>query len=190
MTTKLSSVGEVISGHTFRGAIPHDKDGNYAVVQAKNINKDGTIDNNDLERTIIEKMRSKGTVQDGDVLLSNRGTFRSAVYRGDDTNVIVASSLYILRVQQSDLLPEYLMVFLNSPLGQQHLGILNRGTIIQSIPRQSLLSLDVPVPTIKKQHTAISIYQNYHSRIALYERKTDLHEQVANHALSLLLTHS
>lgn len=189
MTTKLSSLVEVISGHTFRGAIPHDENGNYAVVQAKNINKDGTIDNRDLERTNIEKMRSKGTVQDGDVLLSNRGTFRSAVYRGDGTNVIAASSLYILRVQQSDILPEFLMVFFNSPVGQQHLNILNRGTIIQSIPRQSLLTLGIPVPPLEKQKQAVSIFRNYHSTIALYERKTELHEQVANHALSLLLTH-
>jgi len=189
MTTNLSSIGEVISGHTFRGAIPHDKDGNYAVVQAKNINRDGTVDHDNLIRTTLERMRSKGTAQDGDVILSNRGTFRSAVFRGDDTNVIAASSLYILRIHQSDLLPEYLMVFLNSPQGQRMLESLNRGTIIQSIPRQNLLTLDIPVPTAAKQRQAVDIFHNYHSRMTLYERKTDLDEKIANHALSLLLTH-
>lgn len=189
MTTKLSAIGEVISGHTFRGAIPHENDGNYTVVQAKNINKDGTVDNDNLIRTTLERMRSKGIVQDGDVLLSNRGTFRSAVYRGNDTNLIAASSLYILRVKQSDVLPEFLMVFLNSILGQKSLSILNRGTIIKTIPRQSLLSLDMPVPSLEEQKQAVSIFQNYHARLSLYERKTDLHERVANHALSLLLTH-
>ena len=190
MKTMLSSIGEVISGHTFRGAILHEKDGNYTVIQAKNINKDGTVDSEELIRTTLEKMRSKGTVQDGDVILSNRGTFRSAVFRGDDTNVIAASSLYILRLQRSDVLSEYLMVFLNSSLGQKALGILNRGTIIQAIPRQSLLSLNIPVPTLEKQKQAVSIFQNYHSRIVLYKRKTDLHEKIASHTLSLLLTHS
>ena len=189
MTTNMSSIGEVISGHTFRGAIPHEKEGNYAVVQAKNINKDGTIDNEDLVRTTIEKMRSKGTVQDGDVLLSNRGTFRSAVFRGDDTNVIAASSLYILRMKQSDVLPEFLMVLFNLPQGQKMLDSLNRGTIIKTILRQSLLKIDIPVPAIEKQKQAIGIFKNYHSRISLYERKTELNERVATHALSLLLTH-
>ncbi|MCK5015951.1 MAG: hypothetical protein KAS32_02675, partial [Candidatus Peribacteraceae bacterium] len=92
-------------------------------------------------------------------------------------------------IHQSDLLPEYLMVFLNSLLGQKILESLNSGTIIKAILRQNLLSLDVPVLTIEKQQQAVSIFQNYHSRIALYERKTDLHERMANHALSLLLTH-
>lgn len=190
MTTKLSLIGEVILGHTFRSAISHDKNGNFAVVQAKNIHKDGTVDYEELVRITHEKMRSKGTVQDGDVLLSNRGTFRSAVYRGDDTDVIAASSLYILRVQQKSVLPEFLMIFLNSPLGQKVLSSLNRGSIIQTIPRQNLLDLCIPMPSLEKQQQAVSIFHNFHSRIALYGRKIDLHEKITSHALSLLLTHS
>lgn len=160
------------------------------MIQARNINKDGTVDYDKLVRTRLEKMRSKGTVQDGDVLLSNRGTFRSAVYRGEDMNVIAASSLYILRIQQKNVLPDFIMIFLNSPLGQKVLGTLNRGSTIQTIPRQSLLTLDVPILSIEKQQQAVSIFQNFHSRIALYERKTDLHEKMTSYALSLLLTHS
>jgi restriction endonuclease S subunit len=189
MQIKMSSIGEVISGHTFRGAIPHDKDGNFAVVQAKNIKTDGTIDNENLVRTTLENMRSKGTVQDGDVLLSNRGTFRSAVFRGDDTNVIAASSLYVLRVQRSDILPEYLMVFLNAPLGQKILESVCTGTIMKTIPRKDFLSLNIFLPTIEKQQQAIAIFQNYYRRMALYERKTDIHEKITDYALSLLLTH-
>ena len=185
----MSSIGEVISGYTFRGAIAHDDKGNYSVVQAKNINKDGTVSYEDLIRTSIEKMRSKGLVENGDVLLSNRGTFRSAIFRSSKTNNIAASSLYILRITTGKVLPEYLMVFLNSPVGQKLLQSLNTGTIIKTIPRQNLLNLEIPVPSVEKQQQAVTIYQNYHSRVSLYEKKVNIEKNIASKALSLLIPH-
>lgn len=189
MAASIADFGEIILGHSFRGAISATPNGNYTVLQAKNIERDGTIYLDDLVTISMEKIRSKGFVHDGDVLLSNRGTFRSAVYRGKQENVIAASSVYIIRMRDDRVLPEFLMVFLNSLMGQNLLQNLDRGTIIRTLSKKNLLTmLPVPLPSLELQKRAVHVFRNYHSRAVLYERKATLEKQVAYQAIISLLS--
>ena len=188
MEFRLSNLVQVVVGHTFRTAIAHDEKGNFDVVQAKNINSTGALDR-DLTKTNIEKTRTKAFVQNGDILLTNRGAFRAAQYEGADKNIIAASSLYILRVNDLEkLLPKYLAIYLNSKAGQISLDSKNRGATVRSLPKSSLLDIVVPIPSPKDQKRIISINENYKNREHMYKRKAQLHKEIAHETIYKLIT--
>ncbi len=189
MQNILAEVGEIILGHTFRGAIVDTPNGNYYVLQAKNIRGEGTLEAKDLTATFLDGTKMKALARDRDVVLSNRGTFRAAVFKDARQNVLAASSIYLIRIRDhAQCLPEYLAIFLNSHEGQNLLEGMNRGTLIKSLPKKSLLGLSVPLPALHVQKTVIDIQKNYAARADLYERKLRLEEQIANQTIASLIS--
>ena len=187
MEFRLSNIVQVITGHTFRSAIPYEKEGNFFVAQAKSIS--GGELSLDFTKTSIEKTRTKGLCQKRDILLTNRGTFRAAIYEGEIENLIAASSVFILRINnRNKVLPEYLRIYLNSKPGQQKLNNQNRGATIKSLSKSSLLEISIPVPSVENQKQIISIYENYYSRKGMYQEQARLHKEIANYTINKLIT--
>lgn len=185
----LEDIGDIILGHSFREAIENTSDGNFSVLQAKNIGSGGSVQTEDLTSTFLEGTRTKALVQDQDVILSNRGTFRAGVFMGNHENVLAASSLYIIRVHDREkCLPEYLAIYLNSREGQLLLESVNRGSLIRSLPKGNLAKLRIPVPSLKIQQSVVDIHNNYQARAELYRRHSHLAEAIANQAISILIS--
>jgi hypothetical protein len=184
---KLIDFAQIISGHSFRGAIMEQLDGDFLVLQTKNIMTDGSIDH-DFVRIHIDNYREKSSIQKGDVLLSNRGNFKAAVYQDEVRNVIVASSIYILRTDSSVIIPEYLAIFLNSKTGQRILQEHNRGAFIKSLPKSSLINLQIPVLDMKQQQKVVKIHNNYLAREKLYLRRAKLQKNIADNTIYNLIT--
>ena len=187
MNLKITDFAEIALGHTFRGAIEEGINGNYRVIQAKNINSNRDL-NADLISIHLDSSRTKGVVKNNDVLLSNRGSFKSAVYYGNSKNLIASSSLYVLKIKNNKVLPEYLSIYLNSSLGQKSLLECNRGAFIKSLPKSNLVDLTIPVPTLEKQERIIKIHDNYSNRERLYVRRAELQKNIADGAISNLIT--
>ena len=189
MQISITDIGEVILGHSFREAVKNDSNGNYFILQAKNIDRDGKVETEDLPTTFLESTKRKALVQDRDVILSNRGTFRAGVLYGNQKNILAASSLYIIRMHERErYLPEFLAIFLNSQAGQALLEGMNRGTLIKSLPKGSLLELPVPIPPLSTQQTVIDIHRNYSARSNLYERKIRIEERITNKTISTIIS--
>lgn len=189
MEKMLEEIGEIVLGHTFREAIENTPDGNYCILQAKNIRGEGAVETKGLVRTFLEGTKTKALVRTEDVILSNRGTFRAGVFKGGGQNILAASSVYIIRIHDHQIcLPDYVAIFLNSQEGQNLLESMNRGTLIKSLPKKSLSGLRMPVPPVSKQKAAIDIHKNFHTRLGLYERKSLIEKNVAYKAISALIS--
>jgi len=185
---QLSNFAEILLGYAFRGAIEEDLHGNCCVLQAKNIDQSGTL-SYDFVKTSLEKKKSRAYVKDKDIVLSNRGTFRAGLYKGNDKDLIASSSVYLIRVQDNTkVLPEYVEIFLNSKFGQAELESINSGTLIRSLPKGDLLNLKIPLPSIKDQKMIIVIHENHRIRNRLYEKKARIHKNLADYAIYKLIT--
>jgi restriction endonuclease S subunit len=187
-TEQIKAIAEVIAGYTFRTAIQNDDRGDMLVVQAKDILHDNKVNCHGLPRVTIQNLRSIATLEQNDVLFSCRGVFRAGVLSENIQNAIGSASLYILRLKNDKVLPEYLSIYLNSNTGQKYIQQILSGTIIKTILRRELEDLPVIVPSIQRQKQIIEIYNNWDKRESLLVKKIMLNKKITEGAINYLLT--
>lgn len=182
----IKEISQVIPGYTFRGAIQQDNSGNSFVIQAKNVIRGMLYVDERLLTRIVNPSNGRVTsLQNGDVLLVARGmkagAFRSTVFASDTQNVIASSSVHIIRVTRSHILPEYLSYYLNSAQGQYALSQIVSGSYIGAILRRRLENeIDIPVPPIQTQKTLVDLFENLQAQQHICEQKNEIHQQIIN----------
>ncbi len=184
----VKQVARVAAGYTFRKAIKGSPDGQSRVIMAKNINEHGAINYEDLTNISDIPNRSNALVENGDVLLSSRGVFRAGVFWDKMESVVAASSTFILRVKNTEVVPEYVAIYLNSEAGQAGIQKILTGSTIKTILRKSLENLKIPIPALSIQKQIINISQNIQKREALLNKKINLSKNIAEGAIKKLLT--
>ena len=196
MFSKLQDLVAIDSGYSFRGAIEDSLNGHCCVLQASNI-KQGLVGGL-LAQVDLPKLNDRHIVRGGDIVLSNRGNFKAGLIDNDglayavaakhDLPAIIASSLFRLRVlDSSGLLPDYLVLWFNSSLGQQSLEGLSLGAAIKNITKSALKDLSIHVPSLAKQQQVVAIYRNSQQRQQLYKRQLELQQQIADAAIKQLI---
>ena len=187
MNKNLAEIAKVMSGYSFRGAVPANKNGRNKVIQVRD------IDDIYLDSTSIETFSDidKAVVKDGDILLAMRGTESSGLkvdmVEGQKDQCMASSSLCILRIANNTVLPEYLLFYLGSSCGQQRLKSLLAGATVKTIVKKELANLQIPIPSIRKQKQVIQIAKNIYKQQQLLSQKNTLLAIVADNIIS---THS
>lgn len=182
---KLHEFSTVIAGYTFRGAIAPKENGDIVVVQAKDIIQGVPITEVDtLTKISYNALTYTGHLEKNDVLLVARGmksgAFRSTMFVSGASNVIASSSLHIIRITASKVLPEYVSQYLNSPEGQEALSQIVSGSYIGALPRRELEKILVPLPSLQKQRTLVNLYQNVREQQRIFDRKSILNQGIIN----------
>lgn len=154
----LKDIAEVIAGYSFRTAIQGKEDASLFALQAKNILDGSTVDENNLDGIDFENYRSKAIVKRGDVVVSSRGSFRAGSVSSKSKNIIAASSVYILRIKNEGVLPEYLAIYMNSIEGQKQLIESATGAAVKAIRKNDLENISVVVPRVETQEKIIRLY--------------------------------
>ncbi len=185
---QIKDITDVITGYTFRTAIHNDDNGDISIIQAKDILHNGQVNCMDIPKITIENFRSNAILKQNDVLLSCRGVFRAGVLDENLKNAIGSASLYILRLKDNKVLPEYLSIYLNSNIGQRQIKQILSGTIIKTILRKELENLSIIIPSIKKQKQIIDIYKNWQKREDLLNKKIIFNKNIANSTINHILT--
>lgn len=188
MQIKIKQIVDVITGYTFRGAIQEYPDSSLFVLQAKNIEKDTlSINVSDLVAAVCDTSHTKAFIKPKDVVISNKGVFRSAVVRSNK-KILASSSVYILRVKDNKLVfPEYLALYLNSPIGQQKLNHLMTGAAIKYILRKDIENINIHLISLEDQRKLVDFYYNIFTQINLLERKCDIMKNIVNGTLNKIL---
>lgn len=154
---KLKEVAEV-----FRGKSILKKDttlGSIGVLNLSNI-ENGEIDYSGLD-TIEEEERKikRYELNDGDVVLSCRGTaIKSAVFTAQDRTIIASANLLVIRPGK-EVLGEYLKIFLESPVGVAMIKSFQRGTTIMNINHLDIMEMEIPLLSFAEQQEIINTYQ-------------------------------
>ena len=177
---KIKEIASVIAGYTFRGAIKENSEGMLYVLQAKNIKDELIIGGKMLVKTKFNTSHTKAFARDGDVAVSTRGMFRSAVLRSSK-KIIASSSVYLLRLNSDcSILPEYLSIYLNSAFGQKDIMQITTGAAIKLILRKDLENIKIPVLPLSQQEKVVALYQNIKLQENLLKRRNELHQNIMN----------
>lgn len=126
------------------------------VVSAKDIKDNFIISNSDHLTKISHPIYEDRLVKKDDILLSNRGYFKAGVF-SLEKNTIAASSVYILRIKKDVVLPEYLVIWINSKKGQNEINKNTTGTMIKTILKSELENIKIEIPIMEKQKKIIEL---------------------------------
>lgn len=183
----INEIAEVVAGYAFRGAITSDVAGNALVFQAKDlVQGDPFNDVSTLAKIFHDTPGHAGYLKRNDILLVARGmksgSFRSTVFASDVPNVIASSSVHVIRIISTDVLPEYVSHYLNSKEGQDALSQIVSGSYVGALPRKELEQIDVPIPTLRKQEAIVSLYNNMRAQQQILDRKSEIKQNIINEA--------
>lgn len=175
--TQLCNIAEIRAGYPFRGSVPNMPDGKCQVIQPKDVFGGGIINEIALRFT-PERLKPDHLLKDGNILLSSRGEFKAALYKGNN-KTIASNLLFVLSVKEKYFLPEYLVFYLNSKSGQAQMTARKNPGTLQAIVRSGIESLDIPSLPIKKQKLLAETY-------FLLLREKELSQRLAEEKTKLL----
>ncbi|HMT74372.1 MAG TPA: restriction endonuclease subunit S [Chitinophagaceae bacterium] len=106
------------------------------------------------------KVTEKHLLQEGDILFAAKGTKNfAAVYESHNPPAVASTSFFVIRLNESRVLPAYLAWYLNHPLIAKQLKEQAIGTATPSISKAVLEQLEIPVPAVQKQKLIIELQE-------------------------------
>ena len=124
---------------------------NYRYLQLNNIN-DGVVDEDLLYISEVPERFKKYIAKPGDIILSKMNIpAKVTVIENDQTDLLVSSNLFIIRVDQEKISPYYIKAFLETEAGSKALSMISAGTRVTVIPVRDLAKLRIPIVDSEKQ---------------------------------------
>ncbi len=157
---QLKSIASIRMGVTLRGrdATRAVESGSCRLVRISDISQDGSWLNMDFARIEPdERIRDEQFLQAGDVLFPNRGNRTTAiVYRLSESRALAGAQFFMLRPDQTLVIPEYLAWYLRSEESARHFEAHRKGTYVQIIQRSDLAELELPLPSLEVQRKIVA----------------------------------
>ncbi len=175
---RFADIAEIHAGYPFRGAIPNNPTGNIRIIQFKDYNSNGKIDYEDLNRFSVSNIKDSYLLKKGDILVSSRGSFKSAVFDGDEDTVAVGI-LFVATLTSSSFLPEYVSAYLNSAQGQAQFMALQNVGLTQAVTRAEIERLEIPIIPLEIQKKMSKI-------CFLYQEEQEIMAKLLNYQKSLI----
>jgi len=182
---KLEEIARISSGHSFRRRIEYQENGRLLVVTGKDIGNTFYLQKKDLTK-IDKEVHQDKLIEQGDVLLSARGKFK-AVVSSVKENLIAASSVYVLKIDKDVLLPEYLVLWLNSKIGQAEINKKVTGATIKILLKKDLENIKIEVPELIIQREIVEFYKTTQELKDKLKIKSEKVENIFEGALAKMI---
>lgn len=158
--------------------------GEIVYLQARHFDENGELAETLYPDLEADSKIHKHLLKKGDVLFAAKGARNFAAWYENDTIPAVAStSFFVIRLNDTTVLPGYLVWFLNHPGTQTLLKGQARGSSIASISKAVLSELEIPVPTIQKQKLILQLYKLRNKEKNLKQQIEILREKEIQHLL-------
>lgn len=146
----LGELADVQMGYPFRSRLEHDPLGDVAVIQMKDIDDGNLLRTKEAIKTTLPKGKTRHLLRAGDLLFRSRGRSNGVALVAEGIGPAVLAAPMLL-IRPHNVLPAYLLWYLNAPPTQTQLAALARGTSVQMISAEALTTLDVPLPSLATQ---------------------------------------
>lgn len=159
MKKKLKDIADVTIGQSFRSRLERDDNPNIAVVQMKDLTAGNIIDSTSLIQVYVKKLNDRQLVKKGDIVFRARGHVNTAAHLNMDIGqaVIAAPLLRIRILKNKNVLPEYLVWWINQSKSQAYMASHAKGTAQMMISKPVIEELCVEVPPLEKQKQIIEL---------------------------------
>jgi restriction endonuclease S subunit len=158
MEVRLEDIAAIRSGYPFRTKIEEVPDGEYGVIQIKDISDVAFTSTENLLRTNLPDVKSDFLLKRGDVLFASRGAKRQATaIDAVLENTVCGSQIFICRLITPQVLPKYLAWFVNQSRAQEYFEAVAGGSYVQIVTKDKLADLRITLPPLEKQHLIVKI---------------------------------
>ena len=157
---ELKYIFSVNSGPTLRDRPADIPPGNIAVIQMKDVSLNDFSINGTPQKISDIGFLEHHYLLKGDILFLRAGANNFAFHYDGKFPVAVASSMFfVLRPIRSDVISEYVFIFLNQYAAQAKLHPIKAGTHVTNVTKAMLEQLNVPLPSIEVQKNIVSAHQ-------------------------------
>lgn len=133
-------------------------DGEISYIQGKDFDAYGRLNNKEIFLTPANTVSERDYLIGGEILFSGKGSRNYAVvWNGEIDNAVASSTFYVLTLISNEIIPDFLVWYLNSDPVQAKLKIIAKGATISNIPKRELQEVKIWIPEIKKQKIIITI---------------------------------
>lgn len=195
MKHSLASIANVHTAVVFRDPAPQDgAEGNVRALAIRDLVAGKPLRWHELPRLHVPARYLSHCLQRGDVVIPSRGDYyRAWLFEGADDPVFPVGQLSVIR-PTLDLDARYLVWHLNEPSTQKRISLLLTGTTIKALTKAALLSLEVEVPPMSKQHQIAELDQTTQEIVAIRHRLNEIDQteiaHVTRQALRMGVTHA
>jgi restriction endonuclease S subunit len=159
MKIKLNNIASIQTGVYAKTNL----EGNAHYLQLRHLNEFGELGSLTQLDLFVDAKMDRHILRDFDLLFVAKGSKNIAtVYRTTPGIAVASSSFLVLRIREESklqILPEYLVWFINTPHIQEKLKGLAKGSGIQSVAISDLANIEILVPNVETQKTILSIQQ-------------------------------
>lgn len=141
-------------GFPFRSRLEHDAAGAIAVVQMKDIDDANLLHVEDAVRVDLADIKEHHLIREGDLVFRSRGRTNSVSLVSADVGPAVLAAPMLL-IRPVDVLPAYVLWYINLPATQATLAAQAEGTSVRMISKAALEALEIPVPSRRKQQLIV-----------------------------------
>lgn len=174
MKTTLGYIANIQTG-IFAKPVPK---GEIVYLQSKHFNEYGQLHallHPDLK---ADNITEKHLLRHGDVLFAAKGTKNFAAwYENKNRPAVASTSFFVIRLTEKNILPEFLVWFINQPKAQKFLKGKAIGTAIVSISKSVLEELEIFIPDVQTQKAILKISQLHNTEKKLKQQIETLREK-------------
>lgn len=158
--------------------------GEIVYLQAKHFDENGEVIETLYPDLNANSKINKHILKKGDVLFAAKGTKNfAALYENKNIPAVASTSFFVIRSHDNNILPGYLVWFLNHPITQNLLKGHARGTSMASISKSVLSELEIPVPDIRRQELILQLFVLRNKEKKLIQQIESFKEQKIQHLL-------
>ena len=160
---RLSDIADIRLGHPFRGTVKQYDNGDVNVVQVRDTEPTGEINQYTMVETVLNTKKQPDWLQNGDVLFVAKGAKHYSVLVEQVLERTVCSPhFFVVRLKpefKDVIVPDFLCWQLNQQPAQRYFKATAEGSMCLSILRQVLENAPIKVLKFEKQKQLAAMYR-------------------------------
>jgi restriction endonuclease S subunit len=161
--------------------------GSVVYLQAKHFNENGIFYGAVIPDLPLNNQTERHLLNDGDIIFAAKGSKNfAAKYEGKNGRCVASSTFLVIRLLEKfkpEILPEYLVWYINHPKIQEWLKAKARGSSIVSISKTELQDMEIHIPSVKRQKQVLIIDSLQKRERELIKQIQSLKEKHIQHRL-------
>ncbi len=159
----LSDIADIRLGHPFRGTVKQYDNGDVNVVQVRDTEQTGVINQTTLVKTHLSTKKQPDWLQNGDVLFVAKGAKHySALVQQVLERTLCSPHFFVVRLKsefKDVIVPDFLCWQLNQQPAQRYFKATAEGSMYLSIRRQVLENTPIKVLNFEEQKQLAALHR-------------------------------